>query len=142
MSLGGFQSGFRAQAVTRAQAKWPQYLICRCTPPCDTLIQLVSHVSQDVEFELCASEAEKMGRVLIGAARGGGSGEDASGTTTYRQVDWEHGPWECTAPGCGMAWTFVEGGPQENGMRFCPGCGRRVTAVEPWEWEDGEEEDG
>ena len=69
MSLGGFQSGFRAQTVPRAQAKWPQFLICRCEPPCQTVIQLVSTVSGEVEFELCTREAERMGQVLIEAAR-------------------------------------------------------------------------
>jgi hypothetical protein len=28
---------------------------------------------------------------------------------------------------CGVVWTFTEGGPAENGMRFCPGCGSKVT---------------
>jgi hypothetical protein len=28
---------------------------------------------------------------------------------------------------CGVVWTFNDGGPAENGMRFCPGCGSKVT---------------
>jgi hypothetical protein len=28
---------------------------------------------------------------------------------------------------CGVVWTFSEGGPAENGMVFCPGCGSKVT---------------
>jgi len=36
---------------------------------------------------------------------------------------------------CGVAWTFTDGGPVENGMRFCPGCGADVSvaALEPEE---------
>ncbi len=28
---------------------------------------------------------------------------------------------------CGVVWTFTEGGPRENGMHFCPGCGAKVA---------------
>lgn len=28
---------------------------------------------------------------------------------------------------CGIAWTFTEGGITENGINFCPKCGRRVV---------------
>jgi len=27
---------------------------------------------------------------------------------------------------CGMLWVFTDGGPAENQVRYCPGCGRRV----------------
>jgi len=32
--------------------------------------------------------------------------------------------WECDA--CGLSWVFADGGPAENEMRYCPGCGRRL----------------
>lgn len=28
---------------------------------------------------------------------------------------------------CGVAWTFNEGGPEENGMTYCHSCGKRVA---------------
>ncbi|HLS01709.1 MAG TPA: hypothetical protein VK054_06965, partial [Beutenbergiaceae bacterium] len=61
-------------------------------------------------------------------------------TTTYRQADPDDGSsWECAADDCDMAW--VLGGyaatPSEHEMRYCPGCGRRITAEEPWG--DGDE---
>jgi len=28
---------------------------------------------------------------------------------------------------CGMLWVFTDGGPAENQMRYCPGCGRNVS---------------
>jgi hypothetical protein len=37
---------------------------------------------------------------------------------------------------CGVVWTFTDGGPVENGVRFCPGCGAKV--IGPW---PGPEED-
>jgi len=38
---------------------------------------------------------------------------------------WDDTPeyWESD---CGMLWVFTDGGPTENQMRYCPGCGRRV----------------
>lgn len=64
-TLGGFQSGFHAQKVPRAECKWPEYLICNHA--CDEVIQLVSHVSGVVEFEMCAIEAKKLAEVLLEA---------------------------------------------------------------------------
>jgi hypothetical protein len=63
--LGGFQSGFHAQKVTREKAKWPKYLVC--SHNCEEIIQLVSHVSGLVEFEMCRIEAERMAKVLLEA---------------------------------------------------------------------------
>ncbi|MDR7317137.1 hypothetical protein J2X83_003389 [Brevibacillus nitrificans] len=53
MSLGGFQSGFHARKVPRSEAKWASFLIC--SHGCAKIIQLISHVSGEVEFELCRS---------------------------------------------------------------------------------------
>ncbi len=32
--------------------------------------------------------------------------------------------------GCGRAWTFMAGGPKENGMAFCPYCGKPLAVAE------------
>lgn len=65
MKVGGFQSGFHARVVDRSECKWPEYLIC--SHDCSQIIQLVSHVSGEVEFELCAVEAKRMAQVLLEA---------------------------------------------------------------------------
>lgn len=36
------------------------------------------------------------------------------------------GTWEA---GCGALWTFTEGGPRDNDMRFCPQCGKPAVEV-------------
>lgn len=38
---------------------------------------------------------------------------------------------------CGELFCFLDGGPVENGMRFCPYCGNKLQAV-PYvdDWED------
>ena len=32
---------------------------------------------------------------------------------------------------CGVVWTFTDGGPAENDVRFCPGCGADVSVAAP-----------
>lgn len=45
---------------------------------------------------------------------------------TWRYDDEEHS-WDGE---CGASWTFLEDGPKENSMHFCPGCGKPV-AIQP-----------
>lgn len=42
---------------------------------------------------------------------------------------------------CGAAWVFTEGGPGENGVRYCHKCGGLVEVIYP-AFERDEEEDG
>lgn len=42
---------------------------------------------------------------------------------TWRYDDEEHS-WDGE---CGASWTFLEDGPKENSMHFCPGCGKPVA---------------
>ena len=37
---------------------------------------------------------------------------------------------------CGVVWTFTDGGPAENDVRFCPGCGAAVSVADPEPEED------
>jgi hypothetical protein len=30
---------------------------------------------------------------------------------------------------CGVKWTFEDGGPKDNGAKFCPRCGGRITTA-------------
>lgn len=30
---------------------------------------------------------------------------------------------------CGLTWTFSDGTPEENDLRFCPGCGKKAEFV-------------
>lgn len=39
--------------------------------------------------------------------------------TTEQNTDW----WQS---GCGQEWAIPEGDPVENGMRFCPMCGKKL----------------
>ena len=43
---------------------------------------------------------------------------------------------ECWDTGCGGRFEFIEGGPKENGAKFCLYCGKRLVA-KPWKNEDG-----
>lgn len=43
------------------------------------------------------------------------------------------------ASACGELWTFTEGGPVENGCKFCHGCGGSVLIAAPAHKEQGNE---
>ena len=32
---------------------------------------------------------------------------------------------------CGLVWTFTDGGPGENNVRYCPGCGGKLVEGQP-----------
>ena len=48
-------------------------------------------------------------------------------TCEWKPDDSESGTW---ASGCGELWSFIDGGPTENRVRFCHGCGRPVVVKE------------
>jgi len=37
--------------------------------------------------------------------------------------------YEYWSSSCGLLWTLIDGSPAENGMTFCPRCGRRITVA-------------
>lgn len=38
----------------------------------------------------------------------------------------EDGTWSCSE--CPTAWTFTDGGPEENRVNYCPECGRKISS--------------
>ena len=38
--------------------------------------------------------------------------------------------YDCWRTACGHAFSLIDGTPAENGMKFCPFCGRGLTVVE------------
>ena len=48
-------------------------------------------------------------------------------TCKWKPDDSESGTW---ASGCGELWQFNDGGPKENHVRFCQGCGKPVVMKE------------
>jgi hypothetical protein len=52
-------------------------------------------------------------------------------TTPDRECEWkcddvENGIWESS---CGESWSFIDGGPVENRMLFCHGCGGKLKTA-------------
>lgn len=53
---------------------------------------------------------------------------DQTNTCEWEAEVEDSGVWEGS---CGAAWVLLNGGPAENEMKFCPGCGKPVViAVE------------
>lgn len=48
---------------------------------------------------------------------------------------WLSGGWddESWKSECGAEWTFIDGDPEENGVRFCFSCGKPVVVIDPKE---------
>jgi len=50
---------------------------------------------------------------------------DARRKECFWTSDGDDSPWEGS---CGVAWMFIDGGPEENQMAYCPQCGGKLTA--------------
>jgi hypothetical protein len=49
--------------------------------------------------------------------------EEKQSTCIWHEEEWA---WESN---CGLTWTFIDDGPEENGLRYCPKCGKIVTII-------------
>jgi hypothetical protein len=46
------------------------------------------------------------------------------------ECDWTYDPNTCAwGTACGELWQFTDGGPEDNGVRFCHGCGKPVRII-------------
>lgn len=54
---------------------------------------------------------------------------DAMGDAPMVQCVWTDTGEMWKAP-CGVAWSFVDGGPMENQMKFCPVCGMPIAVAD------------
>jgi hypothetical protein len=57
--------------------------------------------------------------------------EEKAKTCTWKED--EDGIWSCSD--CDVVWSFLEAGPKENHVNFCPRCGAKITKVEAWKEE-------
>jgi rubrerythrin len=49
---------------------------------------------------------------------------------TVWEYDEEYDYWQCKK--CDLHWTMLDGTPEENGMKYCPKCGRAITKFKGW----------
>jgi len=47
-----------------------------------------------------------------------------------RVCEWTYDHEDRWDSSCGTSWTFISGGPEENGVKFCHGCGKRLKVKE------------
>lgn len=57
-----------------------------------------------------------------------------SNTVTYREIGDDFNAWECSY--CGLTWQLTEGNPIENGMKYCPSCGKEIIEIEPFRYDE------
>jgi hypothetical protein len=60
--------------------------------------------------------------------------EAAKGSCTWNYEDSDYNLWHSE---CGEDWTFEEGGPTDNTMRYCPFCGQKLVVAAREEKEGG-----
>jgi len=48
-------------------------------------------------------------------------------TVEFCRWTWDDEKW---STGCGEAFCFIDGGPSENGMKYCTYCGKRLIEAE------------
>lgn len=46
------------------------------------------------------------------------------------ECTWTEYPEGYWSTSCGRSWTFIEGGPEENGICYCHGCGKPVRITD------------
>lgn len=50
------------------------------------------------------------------------------GKWEYSENIYDESTWVCSI--CKKPWTLIDGTPQENGMKYCPGCGAKMDLEE------------
>jgi hypothetical protein len=73
-----------------------------------------------------ASPAETLVSIINLAAGRDGNGNEIESETckwTFDSVEWEANKWDSD---CGESYYFVDGGPDENKMKFCCYCGKSL----------------
>ena len=56
---------------------------------------------------------------------------DAEPVRHGRYIQLDEDTWQCSA--CGVLWTFIDGGPDDNEVDYCPKCGARMDEGEAHE---------
>lgn len=49
---------------------------------------------------------------------------DAEPARHGRYIQLDEDTWQCSA--CGVLWTFLDGGPEDNEAGYCPKCGAKM----------------
>jgi hypothetical protein len=62
---------------------------------------------------------------------------DANAATCLWREGADGGEWDTA---CGLSWIFIDGGPEDNNVTFCPNCGKRALFAYHLEAKDEEEE--
>ena len=56
---------------------------------------------------------------------------DAEPVRHGRYIQLDEDTWQCSA--CGVLWTFLDGGPEDNEVGYCPNCGAKMDVKVAYE---------
>jgi hypothetical protein len=73
------------------------------------------------EAAICGNEPHARPLVYAGPAPSAASSDARDAACVWKPHSDDSGGWELS---CGTSWWFPDGGPQENGVKFCPCCGK------------------
>ncbi len=80
---------------------------------------------QNVRNFLGEPKAEQINSTTLMSSTSQNGAQPKAEQCTWTQSEDPHMPdtWEAD---CGAMWTFTEGGPKDNDMKFCPNCGKQT----------------
>ena len=98
-----------------------QVLIDRAT------LELVLRTLNRLRYDNDSAMAEEGFHEAAEALRAALANAEPTGCTWTKDPDFEMG--DTYDSSCGEKWSFIDGGPTENRVRFCQGCGKPVKLI-------------
>jgi len=116
---GRYVSFHRNQSPTGFKQRMPIYT----APPAPALPgELLDAMAEVIRISDRDHEAWDRAKAAISACRAAMLQPVSQGCAwTYDEHDYK---WDST---CGESWQFTDGGPEDNGVKFCQGCGKPVA---------------
>ena len=90
-----------------------------------TLEQLVEYVESVPDDRLLVEWLDREN--LVSAGRAALANAEPTECLWSKDPDFEMG--DTYDSSCGEKWSFIDGGPAENSVRFCQGCGKPVKLI-------------
>lgn len=97
------------------------------TLPREIVEQLIEVASRLLAMTALNSSEAPMFHKALTAGRAALANAEPTGCQWTQDPDFEMGDTYHSA--CGDVWSFTDGGPADNNVRYCHGCGKPVTLI-------------